>query len=516
MSRKVNLINGNFITLDDQCPFAETISVENGRIAGINAIDHSCENVDLQGATVIPGFTDSHFHLSNLGKQLDTLNLRNCRSSKDVAERVVKRSRELAKGDWIFGFGWDHNKWADQEFPTADILNDLAISQPVMLTRIDGHSCWVNQKAMQLSGLDVSIIPPEGGDIINDCILIDNAMDPVQFVIPKPDEATVEKWIRLALEIIVPRGITNVHDAWQDPTTIKVLQKMAERGELPIRVYGMLGSSFPKLLRQFFNAGHYQSGNYTIRSAKAFIDGALGSRGAALLEPYSDDQNNCGLILISNKEFKDLARLCRDAGFQLCTHAIGDRGNRIVLDVYSEAVKDLKNHRWRIEHAQMVCDEDIPRFVKNGIVPSMQPSHCTSDMPWLTERLGEQRLHRISRWQSFIDAGCHIPGGSDCPIEEGNPIFEYYAAVTRKDHNGEPDGGWQTQEAVSRLDALKMFTTWAAYGEFAEHRRGKIRPGFDADLTFLSTDITHCTPDEILKTEILGTMVGGKIVYNNL
>ena len=516
MSQKVNLINGNFITLDDQCPFAESISVDKGTIAGINAIDHNCENIDLQGAAVIPGFTDSHFHLSNLGKQLDTLNLRNCRSSKDILERVVKRSRELDESSWIFGFGWDHNKWAKPEFPTADLLNDLTISQPVMLTRIDGHSCWVNQKAMKLSGLDVSINPPEGGDIINECILIDNAMDPVQFVIPKPDESSVEKWIKLALDIILPRGITNVHDAWQDPTTVKVLQKLAEIDELPIRVYGMLGSSYPKLLRQFFNAGHFQSGNYTIRSAKAFIDGALGSRGAALLEPYCDDKNNCGLILISNKEFKELAQRCRDTGFQLCTHAIGDRGNRIVLDVYSEAVNGLKNHRWRIEHAQMVCDEDIPRFVKNGIVPSMQPSHCTSDMPWLNDRLGKRRLHRISRWQSFIDSGCQIPGGSDCPIEEGNPIFEYYVAVTRQDHAGKPDEGWQAQEALSRLDALKMFTTWAAYGEFAEHRRGKIRPGFDADLTILSQDITKCDPEKILKTEILGTMVGGKIVYNNL
>ena len=516
MSRKVNLINGNFITLDDSCPIADTISVEKGRIAGINATDHNCENIDLQGAAVIPGFTDSHFHLSNLGKQLHSLNLRNCQSSKDVAERVVTRSRELAKCDWIFGFGWDHNKWADREFPTADLLNDLAISQPVMLTRIDGHSCWVNQKAMQLSGLDVSINPPEGGDIINDCILIDNAMNPVQFVIPKPDEAIVEKWIKLALKIIITRGITNIHDAWQDPTTVKVLQQLSEAGKLPIRIYGMLGSSHPKLLKHFFKEGIFRSEKYNIRSVKAFIDGALGSRGAALLEPYCDDLNNCGLILISDKDFKKLAQKCQDAGFQLCTHAIGDRGNKMVLDIYSEFTKELNNHRWRIEHAQMICDEDIPRFAKAGIVPSMQPSHCTSDMPWLHDRLGSNRLHRISRWQSFIDAGCKIPGGSDCPIEEGNPIFEYYAAVTRKNHNGTPNDGWQKQEAVSRIDALKMFTTWAAYGEFAEHRRGKIRPGFDADLTFLNQDITECPEKEILKTEVLGTMVAGEFIFNKL
>ena len=369
---------------------------------------------------------------------------------------------------------------------------------------------------MELSGLNVTPAPPDGGDIINDCILIDNAMNPVQFVLPKPDEAIVEKWINLALEIIITRGITNIHDAWQDPTTVKVLQQLSEAGKLPIRIYGMLGSGHPKLLKHFFTEGIFRSEKYNIRSVKAFIDGALGSRGAALLEPYCDDHNNCGLILISDKDFKKLAQKCQDAGFQLCTHAIGDRGNKMVLDIYSEFTKELNNHRWRIEHAQMICDEDIPRFAKAGIVPSMQPSHCTSDMPWLHERLGSNRLHRISRWQSFIDAGCKIPGGSDCPIEEGNPIFEYYAAVTRKNHNGTPNDGWQKQEAVSRIDALKMFTTWAAYGEFAEHRRGKIRPGFDADLTFLNQDITECPEKEILKTEVLGTMVAGEFIFNKL
>ena len=516
MRNKINLINGNFITLDDKCPTAKMISVDSGKIAGINAVDHNCENIDLNGATVIPGFVDAHFHLVNLGKQTDALKLRDCTSAREITEKVLQKSVKIEENEWIFGFGWDNTKWNDQYFPSSDILNSLPVPQPVMLTRIDGHSCWVNEKAMHLSGLNISSDPPDGGDIINDCILIDNAMKPVQFVIPKPDENTVNKWIKLALDIIIPRGITNIHDAWQDPTTVKVLQQLSEKNELPIRVYGMLGSRYPKLLKQFFKDGYLSLNNYSIRSVKAFIDGALGSRGAALLDPYLDDKNNCGLILITSDEFKDLAFRCRDAGFQLCTHAIGDRGNRMVLDVYSETMKNKKNHRWRIEHAQMVCEEDIPRFSASGIVPSMQPSHCTSDMPWLHDRLGSHRLHRISRWQSFIDAGCQIPGGSDCPIEEGNPIFEYYAAVTRQNHQGMPKGGWQKQETVSRLNALKMFTTWAAYGEFAEHRRGKIRPGFDADLTILSQDILNCTTEEILSTEILGTMVGGNLIYSKL
>ena len=516
MSGKINLINGNFITLDDHCLNAEMISIENGKISGINASDHNCGNIDLQGATVIPGFVDSHFHLMNLGKQLDTLQLKNCTSANEIADLVLKRSQDLSELDWIIGFGWDHSRWIENKFPQANILNDLHLKQPIMLTRIDGHSCWVNNIAMKMSGLNIEADPPDGGKIINSCILIDNAMEPVTQFIPKSDSKVVKKWIKMALDIIIKRGITNIHDAWQDPVTIDVIKNLEEKNELPIRCFGMLGSRYNKLLDTFFKNGIYKSDRYTIRSVKAFIDGALGSRGAALLKPYFDDANNCGLILISVEKFKYLAERCRDAGFQLCTHAIGDRGNQMVLDVYSEIMQNVKNHRWRIEHAQMVCSEDIPRFAKSGIVPSMQPSHCTSDMRWMENRIGKDRVNRISKWKSFIDSGCQIPGGSDCPIEEGNPLFEYYAAITRQDHNGFPEKGWEPQECISRMDALKMFTTWAAYGEFSEHRRGKIRPGFDADLTFLSDDITKCSPDKILQIEILGTMVGGEMVYTNL
>ena len=513
MSNKINLINGNFITLDDHCPNAEIISIENGKICGINSKDHNHESFNLNGATVIPGFVDSHFHLVNLGKQLDTLQLKNCMSPTEISNLVLKKSTTINDSEWIIGFGWDQTNWTEKKFPEETILNQLNLTNPIMLTRIDGHSCWVNHIAMEMSGLHIKADPPEGGQIINNCILIDNAMKPVIRLIPKSEPKTIEKWIRLALDIIVSRGITNIHDAWQDPITIDILKKLEMNDELPIRCYGMLGSNNDKFLNKFLKNGFYESNRYTIRSVKAFIDGALGSRGAALLEPYCDDSNNCGLILISTEKFINLANRCKIAGFQLCTHAIGDRGNQMVLDVYSNTMKNVTNHRWRIEHAQMVCDEDIPRFMKNGIVPSMQPSHCTSDMRWMNDRIGIDRLNRISRWKSFIDSGCKIPGGSDCPIEEGNPLFEYYAAITRKDHEGNPNQGWEKQECISRIDALKMFTTWAAYGEFAEHKRGKIRPGFDADLTMLSNDITQCKPKNILQTKIMGTMVGGEFVY---
>ena len=515
MSKKLNLTNGNFITLDNACPYADSISIENGKICGINSIDHNCESVNLKGATIIPGFVDAHFHLTNLGKQLDTLQLKKCNSANEIADLVMQKIKKSNDDDWIIGFGWDQTRWQNDAFPEKEILNDLNVKNPIFLTRIDGHSSWVNDVAMEMSGLHVKADPPDGGKIINDCILIDNAMNPVKNLIPKEQMRTIEKWMKLAFEIIVSRGITNIHDAWQDPITIDTLKKIDLHGELPIRCYGMIGSSHEKFLNKFLKDGFHSSEKYTIRSVKAFIDGALGSRGAALLEPYCDEINNCGLILIKSEKFLELASQCERAGFQLCTHAIGDKGNKMVLDVYSNIIKKSKNHRWRIEHAQMVQDKDIPKFVNNGIIPSMQPSHCTSDMRWMDDRIGEKRFNRISRWKTFIDSGCKIPGGSDCPIEEGNPLFEYYAAITRQDHEGYPKNGWEPQECVNRLDALKMFTTWAAYGEFAEHKRGKIRPGFDADLTFLSNDLINCKTKEILEIYVLGTMVAGNFVYLN-
>jgi predicted amidohydrolase YtcJ len=331
---------------------------------------------------------------------------------------------------------------------------------------------------------------------------------------PKDSFSDVKRWIKTAAYTACSRGITNVHDAWQDANTVQAIKELINKDEFPIRCYGMLASSDSTLLATSFKSGHYESELYTIRSVKAFIDGALGSRGAALIEPYSDDHCNCGLILISHEEFTELAQQCKNAGFQLCTHAIGDRGNRMVLDIYANTIKNTPKHRWRIEHAQMVTDGDIPKFLEYNILPSMQPSHCTSDMRWMDERIGTDRLSRISRWKSFIDLGIPIPGGSDCPIEDGEPLFEYYAAVTRQNHHGWPKDGWQSQEKLNRIDALKMFTTWAAFGEFSEHRRGQIKEGYDADFTIYDNDITTCKTSEILDLKLIATIVNGAFVHN--
>ena len=514
MPQYYNLINGNIITVDAHYPKATSITIQNGKIVNIDEPQSNIETIDLKGATLIPGFTDSHFHLKNFGKRLDQLQLKGVKSAQQIAEIVMAKSNEFPKGAWITGFGWDQTRWPSQEFPYKALLNKIQ-NHPVMLTRIDGHSMWVNDAALKLGGYDINnLTSPDGGQIINNCILIDNAMNPIRGAQPEDSFDDVKRWIKTAAQTARNRGITNVHDAWQDADTVQAIQELVEEGEFPIRCYGMLASSDTNLLESFFKSGYYESELYTIRSVKAFIDGALGSRGAALLEPYSDNHCNCGLILISHEEFTELAQKCNDANFQLCTHAIGDRGNKMVLDIYANTIKNTPNHRWRIEHAQMVTDEDIPRFATHQIIPSMQPSHCTSDMRWIDKRIGKNRLSRISRWKSFIDLGIPIPGGSDCPIEDGEPLFEYYATVTRQNHSGWPEGGWQPEEKLDRLNALKMFTTWAAFGEFSEHRRGLIQEGYDADFTIYDNDITTCKPSEILNSKLIATIVNGRFVHN--
>ena len=512
-----NLINANIITMFDKFPSASSLIISNGKILSINEVNNKYPAIDLKGATVIPGFIDAHYHLKNYGKRLSQVNLKNANSKQEIIVRIKEKINILNKGDWILGFGWDQNLWNNKNFPTKDILNTISPNNPIYLTRIDGHSAWVNNKAIKKLDMDYkSLKNIPGGKIINECILIDNTMNPFKSILPVDSQSDIESWLRLAVKETIKKGITGVHDAWQDTVVINTIKNLIKQKEFPLRCYGMLASSDKELLKTFFQDGHYIDEYLSIRSVKAFIDGALGSRGAALHKPYNDDENNCGLILISQEEFSDLAQLCYKNNFQLNTHAIGDRGNDYVLSTYENVLSKLNDKRWRIEHAQMVSDEDIFRFKSHSILPSMQPSHCTSDMKWLPHRIGDNRLSLISRWQSFINQNIKIPGGSDCPIEEGNPILEFYYAITRQDEKGWPSGGWQPQEKITRINALKMFTQWAAFGGFDESTRGMIHPGYDADLTILTEDILNTSINNILQTEILFTIVNGNIVYKKV
>ena len=514
MQSSLNLINGRFITLADDHQHINSITIENGKITTLNNPNISFKTINLKNNIVIPGFIDSHFHLKNYGKRKDMINLKKINSIDKIVDLIHLKIKNNPNIKWIEGFGWDHNLWGGK-YPDKDILNSISNTHSIVLTRIDGHSMWVNNIAIHQSNHSVEDLNNiKGATVINDCILIDNAMNPIRKVMPEDNIQDVERWIKIAIDNANKMGITNVHDAWQDASIVQAIQNLIDKDEMYLRCYGMLGGSHSDLLNHFFSQGHLISDLYTLRSVKAFIDGALGSRGAALLEPYSDDEHNCGLILISKEEFQHLAKQCYQNNFQLCTHAIGDKGNQFVLDTYNNVLQNM-NSRWRVEHAQMVHPNDIDKFLPHRIIPSMQPSHCTSDMPWLEDRLGPNRIDRISKWRTFIDKGLKIAGGSDCPIETGNPLFEFYAACTRQDHQGNPEGGWQPQEKVNSMEALKMLTTWGAHAEFNEHRRGKIKIGFDADLTVLSNDITQCSPKEILNTEIIMTIVNGNIVYKN-
>ena len=511
--QSLNLINGNIITLDASNPLISSLSICNGKIHSTNQLVQDAETLDLNGATVIPGFIDAHFHLKNYGKRLEQLNLKGICSLKEIKKLIKNKLKKIEKGEWILGFGWDQNLWTDKQFPKDDFLNTIAPNNPIYFTRIDGHSAWVNTVAISKTNISINQMNNiNGGKVINNCIVIDNSMAPFKNYLPKENKEQVKKWIFSAAQKASQMGITGVHDAWQDQIAIEAIIELIQDNKFPIRCYGMLASNDHDLLQTYFHAGHYNHDYLTIRSVKAFIDGALGSRGAALHEPYCDDKNNCGLILISKEEFSNLANLCYKNNFQLNTHAIGDRGNDYVLTHYANTVGKNNDRRWRIEHAQMVSDYDIIRFKDYNILPSMQPSHCTSDMKWLPERIGQHRLRLISRWQSFINAGLKIPGGSDCPIETGNPLFEFYAAVTRQNHVGWPNEGFQSQEKVNRKNALKMFTTWAAYGGFDENRRGRIIEGFDADLTIIDNDILSIDSKKIINSKVLYTIVNGKIV----
>ena len=510
-----NLINGNIITLNDANPFANSITIKNGKIYSVNDPEPKAQTINVHGATIIPGFIDSHFHLRNLGKRMDMVQLKGVKNLDKIQELVISECNKKLPGQMIYGFGWDQNLWESKEFPDSKILNEIAPNHPIIFTRIDGHATWVNQKCLDLAGYNNQDGVPSGGKIINNCILIDNAMSIVGHLNQENTFENVKRWVKDATDIIIKRGICSVHDAWQNQTIIDAIIELIREKEFPIRCYGMIDGSDNELCDKFFKNGYLQSEHLNIRSVKAFIDGALGSRGAALMEPYSDDTHNCGLILISAEAFNDLALRCSKYNYQLNTHAIGDRGNNMVINTYSNYTKN-SDVRWRLEHAQMVTSKDIERIVDNKIVPSMQPSHCTSDMNWLPDRIGNHRLHRISRWKTFINKGVKVAGGSDCPIEEGNPLFEFYAAITRQDHDGLPAGGFQNQEIVTPLQALKMLTTWGAFAEFQEQKKGKLNIGYNADITILSENIIELDPLKVLNTHVLATIINGKIVFNRL
>ena len=527
------LINGKIYQGDGTPWTVEALAVRDGKVAALGTTQEITRRydadrvIDLRGRSAYPGFTDAHGHIESLGAALLNLDLAGTSSPGEIRMRLEEWKKQLKPGQWIRGRGWDQNDWPEKKFPHHRDLDDVAGDVPVVLSRVDGHAIWVNQRVLEIAGITRETRDPEGGLIVRDPdgtptgVFVDAAVDLLQSVLPRPSEEDRSEAIRRSLEMCVSLGLTAVHDMGVDSAGLELYRRLGGRRELPLRVYAVIEGSDTALVSASFARGpevDLYSGMLTIRAVKMYADGALGSYGAALLEPYSDAPGNRGLTLTSSAALTDLCTRAIDRGFQVCTHAIGDRANAIVLDAYEAAQSrsaeaNRADPRFRVEHAQVVAPADIPRFKRLGVLPSMQPTHCTSDMPWAGVRLGEARLRGAYAWRSFLDAGSIIPGGSDFPVEHPNPLLGFYAAVTRQDLNGQPPDGWRADQRMSRMEALMSFTAWGAYAAFQERSRGSLEEGKLADLVVLSEDIMTVEPASIPRVRVDFTIVNGVIRY---
>ena len=528
--------NGNVYTVDPKTPRAEAIAVTRDRIVfvGSNAdaqkfVGSKTRVVDLKGSTVLPGFADAHQHLSGVGFREMTLNLEGTSSLDDFLAKVKARVDQAKPGEWVTGRGWIETHWSPPVFPTRWDLDKVAPNNPVILGRADGHGSVANSAALNLGGIDKNTPNPFGGEISKDKqsgepngMLLDGAQGLVRRRIPPTSAADAELAVVLGVKRNIELGWTQVQDAGGSYGDVEIFKKLYGEGKIKLRIYKAVygpGPSANRLLNEGPTIGGFDN-RFTLRTIKVVSDGALGSRGAALLGPYSDAADTSGFLTVKAEELRPMLIDALQKGIQVETHAIGDRANRFILDEYETAFKavpasqrKIADPRWRVEHAQIVNPTDIPRFAKLGVIPSMQPSHAIGDLFFAPSRLGMERLAGAYAWETFIKTGVVVAGGSDAPVERGEPMIEFYAAVARKDQKGFSGAGWHPEEAVSRADALKMFSLWPAYAAFEEKLRGSIEVGKLADFTILSADIMTIPAPEILKTRCVMTVINGEIVY---
>ncbi|HSP33614.1 MAG TPA: amidohydrolase [Thermoanaerobaculia bacterium] len=492
---------------------------ETGAAAGIRRAHPNARVVDATGATILPGLTDAHAHLYGLGLALDEVDLTGTTSYEEVLSRTEQRAAKTPPNEWVMGRGWDQTRWPVKEFPTVRPLDAAVSDRPVYLTRVDGHAGLANSAAMKLAGVSAATPDPHGGRIIRDAsgnptgVFVDAAQDLIERVIPAATHEQVKRRVIAAAQNIASFGLTEIHDAGEGADVIRAVQELIDEHRFPIRLYLMISDN-DALENEWFARGPLvgYGGRLTIRSVKMYADGALGSRGAALLEPYSDDPTNSGLVISTVDRMTDVARRARLAGFQVNTHAIGDRGVRNVIDAY-EAAGVMPPNRWRIEHFQVVAPPDFARVAHDGIIASMQPTHATSDMRWAENRLGPERIKGAYAWRTVLNSGARLALGSDFPVEDVNPWFGIDSAVTRQDHSGNPPAGWYPEQKLTLAEAIRGFTLDAAYAAFEETSRGTIEPGKLADFTIVDGDpYTTATPLFQMKTRM--TVVGGEVVYS--
>ncbi|MDQ6736134.1 MAG: amidohydrolase [Gemmatimonadota bacterium] len=522
--------NAHIYTVDDSRPAAQAFAVRNGMFAFVGSEREAMalrgantRVLDLHGATVVPGLADAHGHIAGLAEFLRDADLVGSLSYDEAVARTVKHAGKPASGEWVFGRGWDQNRWAVKQFPTAAALDRAFPDNPAMLERVDGHALLANARAMQAAGVTAATKDPEGGRIIRDAngnptgVFVDNAMGLINRAIPAPTAAQLERGLTAAIAECNRWGLVSVHDPGEPRAVIDVMESMARAGNYNLRGY-ILISDDSAAIAHYYTLGPRSAmygGHLWVRAIKLYADGALGSRGAALLSPYSDDPGNTGLLVSTEAHLQDVATSALRHGFQVATHAIGDRGNRNVLDAYDAALKTVPtaDHRFRVEHAQIIDPADIPRFAELGVIPSMQASHQTSDMRWAEDRLGASRIRGAYAWRSLLNTGVIIPNGTDFPVEAVNPLITFHSSVTRSDATGWPDGGWYPEQRMTRDEALRSMTIWPAYAAFQEHAMGSITPGKYADFTVLDQDVMTIPARDILKTNVVATYIGGKSAY---
>ena len=511
-------------TLDPQKPVASAIAVKDGKVLAVGEnvepyLGPSTRRIDAKGAAIIPGLIDSHVHMRNFGDSLEILDLRATKTAEQIAAMVRTAARGRKPGEWIRGRSWDQTVWPSRQFPDGGLLSSAAPDNPVFLTRVDGHAAWVNRKALEIADVNAATPDPPGGRILRGPagaptgVLIDRAQSLVSRHIPAADAEQTAQQIARAARECARLGLTSVHDAGVSAAELAAYRRLIAEHKLPLRVYAMIGGE-GALWRDYLKRGPEISDRLTVRSIKLMSDGALGSRGAALLAPYSDDPANTGLLILQKSDIERVAREAVAHGFQVNTHAIGDRANRAVLEAYAVALKGKNDRRFRIEHAQVVALADIPLFAKYSIIASMQSAHATSDMRWAEARLGPERVKGAYAWQRFLALGVPVANGSDFPVEEPNPLWGFYAAVTRQDRSGSPEGGWFPGQRMTREEALRSWTLAGAYAAFEEKSKGSLEPGKLADFVMLSRDIMTVPAAQIWNARVTMTVVGGEIVFS--
>ena len=522
--------NARIYTADDANPIAEALAVSGGKLVFVgSAVEAmalkgaSTTMLDAGGRTIIPGMTDAHAHLYGLGVELRQVDLTGTKSYDEVIARVVAKAATLPKGTPVLGRGWDQNDWSDTRLPSNTALSAATPNHPVILGRVDGHAVLANAVAITKAGVTADTKDPEGGRILRDArgaptgVFVDNAQQLMAAAATGGEALNPRDVLKSAVREANRWGLTGVHEMGVSPAIVGTYEAAAQAGELTLRAYVLLSGDSATVNWAMAKGPRSAlfDGRLWVRCIKLYGDGALGSRGAALLDPYADDAQNNGLLVMQPAWIESVSERALRSGWQVATHAIGDRANRLVLDAYATALKAVPtaDHRFRIEHAQIIHHDDIPRFATLGVIPSMQASHQTSDMYWAGNRLGTERLRGAYAWRSLLATGVIIPNGSDFPVEMVNPLLSFHAAISRQDGDDFPVGGWYAEQRMTREEALRSMTIWPARASFQEQLLGSLTAGKYADFVVLDQDIMRVVPELVLRTQVVQTWVGGAKVY---